>query len=439
MSNNHILDYLVDSIRQQDGYFQNIINANHPLPCGICQKNVANNQKYLDCASCKNRIHIKCNGAPTVEEYNLMNEDDKDKWYCNKCLIMKMAAIFPFGLENNLELINIINCDSMKSLEHLPSYEITSKASSFDSLKQSDLDENIIANIESRYFPAHEFKNLNKKDNFNIFHTNLNGLENKFELLHNFISSTKLELDIINISETSQSEDKMFDMNVNIEGFMQPFTTGSKSARGGVAIFAKDDLKVFERDDLNIMDNDFEAVWIEIGIEKSKNLICGCFYRHPNSDINDFINYISKTLVKISKEKKECYLSGDFNIDLLKYDSNPKHRDFLNTMTSFGFLPHILQPTRITDSTSTIIDNIYSNNFEQESFGGNILIQFSDHLSQFLSIEKKIKRVKPADIHKRDLSNFDEQSFINDISIQNWNVHNLEGTNNKFNDFFMEN
>ena len=189
---------------------------------------------------------------------------------------------------------------------------------------------------------------------------------------------------------------------------MKPFATGSKSARGGVAIYVKDDLKAFEPDDLNIIENEFEAIWIEIDIEKSKNIICGCFNRHPNSDINDFINYISKTLAKLSKEKKECYLSGNFNIDLLKYDSSPKHRDFLNTMTSFGFLPHILQPTRITAFSSTIIDNIYSNNIEQETFSGNILIQLSDHLSQFLSIKKEIIRVKPPVIYKRDLSKFNE-------------------------------
>ena len=89
----------------------------------------------------------------------------------------------------------------MKSLENLPSYEITSKACCFDSLKQSDLDENIITNIDSRYY---EFKNLNTNNNSNIFHANLNGLESKFELLHNYICSTKLDLDVINISETSQ-------------------------------------------------------------------------------------------------------------------------------------------------------------------------------------------------------------------------------------------
>ena len=52
------------------------------------------------------------------------------------------------------------------------------------------------------------------------------------------------------------------------------------------------------------------------------------------------------------------YVTGDFNVDLLKYDTCSKHKEFLNTMTSFGFLPHILQPSRITESSATLIDNI---------------------------------------------------------------------------------
>ena len=77
-------------------------------------------------------------------------------------------------------------------------------------------------------------------------------------------------------------------------------------------------------------------------------------------------------------------------------------------MTSSGFLPHIIHPTIITDS-STIIDNIYSNNFEDNSTGGNILIQFADHLSQFLCIDKYVER-QPIDIFKQNYSNFDENS-----------------------------
>ena len=84
---------------------------------------------------------------------------------------------------------------------------------------------------------------------------------------------------------------------------------------------------------------------------------------------------------------------------------------------------------------ATVIDNIYGNNFEQQSIGGNILIQFADHLSQFLSVNQEINKTKPNKIFKRDVSKFDEKLFIDDISIQNWNANNFTDTNSKFNDF----
>ena len=67
-------------------------------------------------------------------------------------------------------------------------------------------------------------------------------------------------------------------------------------------------------------------------------------------------------------------------------------------VTSYDYLPHIPHHTRITEYTSTIIDNIYCNNLEEEIINGNILIQFADHFGQFLSINKKIDRTLPSDV-----------------------------------------
>ena len=102
-------------------------------------------------------------------------------------------------------------------------------------------------------------------------------------------------------------------------------------------------------------------------------------------------------------------------------------------MTSSGYPQHILRPTRITEYTSTIIDAIYSNNFEDNLIGGNILVQFADHLAQFLSIEKNVDRVKPMDVFKLDYSNFDENTFLEDIATQDWSTDN--NTNIYFNNF----
>ena len=62
--------------------------------------------------------------------------------------------------------------------------------------------------------------------------------------------------------------------------------------------------------------------------------------------------------IKLNKENKEIYICGDFNI--LKYEEVIVVQEFYNLMTLHGFIPQITLPTRITDSSMTIIDNIYS-------------------------------------------------------------------------------
>ena len=110
---------------------------------------------------------------------------------------------------------------------------------------------------------AHEFKNMNKSDTFNILHSNLNGLQNKFDDYHTFITSANINIDILCISETMQKENCPFQLNISVDGYRQPFTLCSKTARGGVAIYVNDNYNEIERNDLNIVDNSFEAVWVE--------------------------------------------------------------------------------------------------------------------------------------------------------------------------------
>ena len=208
-----IKHYLVDSLKQDNGLYRNIIKANHPYPCGICQKNCNSNQSCIECSHCNHWIHIKCNGTSEDEYKNMIDSNAllteveimANEWLCNKCLISSSAEIFPFGLENNIELLNIMQADSLKILDNLPSYEINSKVSSIESLSQCDIDENTVTNIDSRYYSALEFQSMEIKDSFNVFHSNFNGLENKIDQLHNFVNTTKMDLDIIGITETSQT------------------------------------------------------------------------------------------------------------------------------------------------------------------------------------------------------------------------------------------
>ena len=74
---------------------------------------------------------------------------------------------------------------------------------------------------------------------------------------------------------------------------------------------------------------------------------------------------------------------GDFNNDLLKLDLNDNSNSFINLMFSSAFYPTISKPTRITKSTATLIDNIFSNTLEEECETGLLLTDLSDHLPVF--------------------------------------------------------
>ena len=54
-------------------------------------------------------------------------------------------------------------------------------------------------------------------------------------------------------------------------------------------------------------------------------------------------------------------MCGDFNIDLLKHDTDNNTKQFLDTKHSLCHYTLIDKPTRITDSSITLKDNIFTN------------------------------------------------------------------------------
>ena len=189
--------------------------------------------------------------------------------------------------------------------------------------------------------------------------------------------------------------------------------------------------------DLKICNKEYESNWIEILNQKWKNVIIGCIYWHPQYDnLDDFGSYMKNLFLKLNKENKEVYICGDFNINLLKYDDEIVAKDFYNLMNSDVYLPQINLPTRITDTTMTLIDNIFTNTMNYNSFSINILIQIAEHLSQFLWVDTSKIEYQKLDIYKRDYSNFNDQSFIEDISIQNWHDE-YDDPNDCYTDFIF--
>ena len=56
----------------------------------------------------------------------------------------------------------------------------------------------------------------------------------------------------------------------------------------------------------------------------------------------------------------------DFNIDILKYETNSNSVTFLNNMYENLLLQKITLPARLTPRLQTLIDNIFSNIIEED-------------------------------------------------------------------------
>ena len=70
---------------------------------------------------------------------------------------------------------------------------------------------------------------------------------------------------------------------------------------------------------------------------------------------------------------------------LIYYNANNHVDDFLNMLMSFSLLPLITKPTRVTETASTIIDNIF-NNSQPFPSSGIIISDLSDHFPVYAKV-----------------------------------------------------
>ncbi len=404
-------------------------------PCGICHKNVNNNG--ILCNTCNFWHHIKCNNISVSEYEALSNEPDDVPWFCINCSINYNKSIFPFGSIENEPLSYLFDFDKPSVVDSLPSFEITSHLTNLPNLQDYDIDEQLPSKIDSSYHTIQDVSNLSISNNdLSFLHMNVRSLSCHFDELQYLLSTLNISFDVVAVSETWDSFERPLSINVEIPGYTF-FSSKSHSQNGGVGLYIKTCLGPVARPDLKSDNNDFETVWAEIPTTKERNTLICCSYRHPSTEIENYTDYIQMTLSNSSVVNKQVFILGDFNINLLNYDSHTPTKDFVSLLLSQHFLPFIIHPTRVSENSSTIIDNIFSNVCDFDTKSGNILTQIADHFPQFLIVEKAGITNKSTSYFQHDYSNFNKERFLADFSNLNFDYLNDDQTNvnTKFNRF----
>ena len=127
----------------------------------------------------------------------------------------------------------------------------------------------------------------------------------------------------------------------------------------------------------------------------------------------------------ITKERRPCYLLGDYNINLLKHDKHLPTHIFLDTLLASGFYPLINKPTRITEFTATLIDNIFTNVHAGDTKAGIWIVDISDHLPILATLPSGSKHCMTKKIvTKQNFSQENIDKFRYDLHTQDWSALN---------------
>lgn len=270
------------------------------------------------------------------------------------------------------------------------------------------------------------------KKGLHITHLNIHYLYPKLDeikiLLH-----TQTNIDILCLCETFLHEE-FSDNELRINNY-NLIRKDRQSHGGGLLIYSKSELPCIQRDDLEI--NDLELIWLEVRNHKQKSfLICYCY--RPPSSTSEWVEKFEQSLEKANVENKEIILLGDFNFNLLNETSNT--RSWLRTINSLQFDQLVQEPTRITDTTETLIDHVYSNLPENIIEVSVPCYAISDHYPVCLT-RKPSNSLDRGPIHKfiqyRDTKYFSENDFISELATQPWSVIDIFDDPNDALDFFM--
>ena len=128
--------------------------------------------------------------------------------------------------------------------------------------------------------------------------------------------------------------------------------------------------------DLNVVN--LENLIIEIRKPNSKPFLIATWYR-PHGSPTELFSSFESFIDKLDSLDLEYYLLGDFNCNLASPTPDVNTPYLLEISDLYGLKQLINEPTRITESSSTLIDLIYTNYTDRVSCSGVSHIGISDH------------------------------------------------------------
>ena len=267
-------------------------------------------------------------------------------------------------------------------------------------------------------------------------HINIHSVKDKFDQLKSILLRLKdvnLRVDFILLCETFLTD--QLEPLCKIDGFKLITNNRKILTKGGVAIyvttrFGSKQIHIGEH-----IEGEFKSVFAE-AVHNDKKVILGEIHRIPNTSEKQSLTRYSQTVEDMLRISAQAYILGtDQNFDYIKVDSHKNTSTLLNNFVSVGFIPTINKPTRITPTSSTLIDNIY---VKSNSIENIILSDISDHLPVLTGFgQRRVKNKNPLCFTYRPLDDEKLAKIKNTISIMDWNYMENMSVNQAYESFIQ--
>ena len=256
--------------------------------------------------------------------------------------------------------------------------------------------------------------NVFRSKGIHLIHLNVNSLLSKIDETRYIAERTKAA--VIGVTESSKLAKSIFQSEIEIGNYDLLRCDRNRNG-GGAACYIRSDISYAQK---NVFPNVIENIFFEILLPKTTPITVRIMYRPPS--LTNFLEILNMTFEKVDIDKKEIYILGDFNVNMyhnnrcIVRDDNTISSKFLSHdvknyrqfCTMHGLKQLIQSLTRVTCSTSTLIDPILTSAPSRVSQKGVINVGVSDH--QLIFCTRKISRIKTGGAHKylnfRSLKNY---------------------------------
>ena len=162
---------------------------------------------------------------------------------------------------------------------------------------------------------------------------------------------------------------------------------------------------------------------IEILRPKTKKLFICCVYScwAPNKPLENYINQLNSVILILPNDS-EFILLGDFNVDRSTNCRSPSRQMLNNFSRQLHLYQVITEPTRITETSQTMIDLIFVNNSPRIVRNGVIPCSLSDHSLVFFVFKSGVPKAPPRTIEYRSYKHYNKQSFLQDLKDTDWSA-----------------